>query len=726
MSKTTTYRISLLVFFLLAGAVVSEQLSARTGRSQGYYMQTVQHDSTLSGEGTASSNLKVVAGSITPSAHVHDGATTGGATLNPDVVTVATTLTVPSVAPGTARGIGVAGGVLQWHDGTAVRTGLYNITNSDGITVTGTGATRTVAADFGTASTQVARGSNTFALTNGNSSFTFGSTAPIGATISYHITPVFGSASKQFTEGNITYGLTNAASSFTFGPNLSAGAGGTIAITPTFSTAANAFAEGDNTVGLRNAASSFLFGTAASIGANASLIDITPTFSSAAGAFVQGNQTFTGTAGGGLTGGVASDALGDGVTVAYAVGAGTGITVNTDDIAVNYGNTSTTAARGDKTVSLRNANSSFTFGSAITIGDGGLQDITPTFGSGGNQFAMGNKSIGLRNASSSFTFGGDVLIGDGGDVDITPTFSTAANAFAQGNNTVGLRNAASSFSFGPAISIGAATSLIDITPTFGVAPATVDLAANAEGSNNSFARSDHKHDLSEAIAPTWTGLHIFNGGAAGNPPLRLGTSANPSSDTLGDLWLDSTQGTLVARGTGSDLYVSTGHFTQTADVNVNTTVTETTLVGSGTGTATLPALILAAGKTVTVSVSGYYSTKGAPAGTLRLRTRLGGISGTIVGDTGAQTLGDSLTNRLWRAKHVITCRSTGPTGTVMAQGESFMHTTAIASAPWEMSNTGTQVINTTSAQALVFSAEFGTSDASNSITATNLSIEILN
>ncbi len=57
-------------------------------------------------------------------------------------------------------------------------------------------------------------------------------------------------------------------------------------------------------------------------------------YGTTAGTAVQGNQTATISAGAGLTGGVAADALGDGVTATVNVGAGTGITVNADDIAV--------------------------------------------------------------------------------------------------------------------------------------------------------------------------------------------------------------------------------------------------------------------------------------------------------------------------------------------------------------------------------------------------------
>lgn len=53
------------------------------------------------------------------------------------------------------------------------------------------------------------------------------------------------------------------------------------------------------------------------------------------------------------------------------------------------------------------------------------------------------------------------------------------------------------------------------------APASpsVDLAASTEGGSTSFARSDHAHQLDQSIAPTWTGVHLYQ-----NPALN---TANP-------------------------------------------------------------------------------------------------------------------------------------------------------------------------------------------------------
>ena len=85
---------------------------------------------------------------------------------------------------------------------------------------------------------------------------------------------------------------------------------------------------------------------------------------------------------------------------------------------------------------------------------------------------------------------------------------------------------------------------LTITPNW-AAPASpsVDLAASAIGTANSFAHSDHTHQLDQAIVPTWTSLHIFNAaGAAVVKAIVRGIAAQ--SANLQE-WQDSAEAVLV-------------------------------------------------------------------------------------------------------------------------------------------------------------------------------------
>jgi len=91
---------------------------------------------------------------------------------------------------------------------------------------------------------------------------------------------------------------------------------------------------------------------------------------------------------------------------------------------------------------------------------------------------------------------------------------------------------------------GGPNNALTITPAW-AAPASpsVDLAASAVGAADSFAHSDHTHQLNQAIVPTWTGLHIFNAaGAAVVKAIVRGIAAQ--SANLQE-WQDSAEAVLV-------------------------------------------------------------------------------------------------------------------------------------------------------------------------------------
>jgi hypothetical protein len=164
--------------------------------------------------------------------------------------------------------------------------------------------------------------------------------------------------------------------------------------------------------------------------------------------------------------------------------------------------------------------------------------------------------------------------------------------------------------------------------------------------------------------------------------------------------------------------------TTSASGTVANTTTEGTLFGTIVGNAQIPAGILQPGRSVRVKVRGLLSTAAVP-GTLDVKFKLGS---TQIVATGAQTPTASLTTRYFEVDVLLTCRTTGATGTVIAQGL-MTHMPAAQSAAavlWELQNTATVTIDTTAAQTIDVTADWGTADAANSIVGTNVSIELLN
>ena len=171
---------------------------------------------------------------------------------------------------------------------------------------------------------------------------------------------------------------------------------------------------------------------------------------------------------------------------------------------------------------------------------------------------------------------------------------------------------------------------------------------------------------------------------------------------------------------------------KTNTTSYNTSSTETVLNGTFTAASadTVAANALAVGKTIRLRARGYYSTPAAGAGTLTIRVRVGGVSGTIVAQTSAQTLGTSMANRAWHADVDFTCRTAGGSGTVFGMGTFFRATSAVGSAVVELVSPGTPpaaiTIDTTAAAQWVITSEFSVSDVANEIACTDMTLELLN
>jgi hypothetical protein len=165
-------------------------------------------------------------------------------------------------------------------------------------------------------------------------------------------------------------------------------------------------------------------------------------------------------------------------------------------------------------------------------------------------------------------------------------------------------------------------------------------------------------------------------------------------------------------------------FTQTASV-ATSSATETTLTGAGRGTLTLPANYFILGRSIRVKASGVYSSQAVPV-TLNIRVKLGS---TVICVTGDQTTAGAMSNRLWKLDCIITCRTTGGTGTVFGQSAwEHMATAGATGTPtwWEMSNTATTTIDTTGTLAVDVTADWAAGvGGADAISCTNLTVEAL-
>ena len=188
-------------------------------------------------------------------------------------------------------------------------------------------------------------------------------------------------------------------------------------------------------------------------------------------------------------------------------------------------------------------------------------------------------------------------------------------------------------------------------------------------------------------------------------------------------------GTISVQDGVNILVGPTVFYTSTAIGVVSNDAVERSLIGPGSGTLMTSGNYIGVGKTMRVSAAGYYSTQVVPV-TLNLRLRVGGTAGTIVVQTGDQTPIGSMANRAWKINALLTCQTTGATGTM--QGHSafeHMATVGATGSPtwWEMTSTSTVAINTTTDNEIQLTADWGAGVAAgDQIFCTNFVLEALN
>lgn len=162
-------------------------------------------------------------------------------------------------------------------------------------------------------------------------------------------------------------------------------------------------------------------------------------------------------------------------------------------------------------------------------------------------------------------------------------------------------------------------------------------------------------------------------------------------------------------------------FTPTASKTIADSTAETSLFGTGVGSLTIPASFLIAGRSLRVKLFGYFSTTGTP--TLNIKATLGG---STVCTSGAVATSGTISSKYWEIEVLITCRSTGASGTVIGQGLFTYDNSTQAGKAVGVVATATTTVNTTGTLALDVTATWGSASSSNTITCSNATVEVIN
>jgi hypothetical protein len=182
---------------------------------------------------------------------------------------------------------------------------------------------------------------------------------------------------------------------------------------------------------------------------------------------------------------------------------------------------------------------------------------------------------------------------------------------------------------------------------------------------------------------------------------------------------------------GTNLFTNAGLnnlqciFTQSASTTVNLSTTETTMIGTGRGSTLLTANTLVVGRSIRLKAFGFLSSRNnaSPATSLIIKFKVG----SNVFATNTLSLNVNNDNLAWDLEVIFTCRSTGG-GAAIAEGRIIYYTTDTAATPivYPFKNTNTTPINTTIDNTIDLTAQWSVSMSNNSITCTNLSVELMN
>ena len=164
---------------------------------------------------------------------------------------------------------------------------------------------------------------------------------------------------------------------------------------------------------------------------------------------------------------------------------------------------------------------------------------------------------------------------------------------------------------------------------------------------------------------------------------------------------------------------STALFTSTASSTLVSSTAETSIVGTGSGTKTTPINYFTVGQTLVIEATGFYSS--AAVDTLTVKIKAGS---TVIASTGAVAYG-ALTNKVFTIRALITCRTTGASGTFIVN--TLYETAGSALIPQDspMLNTTTVTLDTTATQVWDLTGQWSANSASDTITGTNYAMYVI-
>jgi hypothetical protein len=193
-------------------------------------------------------------------------------------------------------------------------------------------------------------------------------------------------------------------------------------------------------------------------------------------------------------------------------------------------------------------------------------------------------------------------------------------------------------------------------------------------------------------------------------------SAARPSPADGDFWYNTTNNGFEAREKGATFGGSWVAFQATADGIAVANTSAATVSYNG---PIFPANFWTAGKSMRVSFSGNYSTTGTP--TLNVGLDLATNVDTYLNGNTAWTTANNAAGAQFHSDFIITCRSTGVSGSFVCHGVDLFNTAVANFLP----NATATTIDTTQVSQLKLVFKWSAASPSNTVTGQQFSVEVL-